>query len=71
MRTETQTVSIHGYPVVQEWRSDGTVVYRCPFRTCPYQTSYSCRAADAECRLNAYVGMHDHIKGHLVEGGAS
>jgi len=65
MSSETQTVSIHGYPVVQEWRADGTVVYRCPFRSCDFQTSYRCQAADAECRLQAYVEMHDHIKEHV------
>lgn len=71
MSREAQTVNIHGYPVIQEWHPDGRVVYCCPFRTCLYQTSYSCRAADAECRLSAFVEMHDHIKGHLAEGGAA
>lgn len=66
MKPETVTVVIHGYPVKCEWRADGNVVYRCPWYECHFQSGYSYKASDVECRLNAYVEMHDHLKKHLT-----
>ena len=66
MKPETVTVVIHGYPVKCEWRADGNVVYRCPWYECPFQTSYFCENDDVECRLSAYLEMHEHLKEHLT-----
>ena len=66
MRPEITTIVIHGYPAKREWRSDGRVIYHCPWYECPFQTSYSCKDEDVECRLNAYTEMHDHLITHIT-----
>jgi len=57
---------IHGHPVWCDWQDDGTVVYRCPWDECGFQTSFPCNDEDVECRIDAYVEMHDHIKSHIT-----
>jgi hypothetical protein len=66
MRSETSIAVIHGYPVPCEWYPDGSVIYRCPWYECTFQTSYSCQDEDLECRLQAYTQMHEHLKTHLT-----
>jgi hypothetical protein len=64
MEREISTIQIHEYPVKSEWLPDGKVVYSCPIHQCGFQTSFPCEAEDVECRLDAYVEMHDHLKAH-------
>lgn len=67
MARDNDKILIHGHPVWVIWTADEQVVYKCPWRECDFQTSYPCKAEDVECRIDAYVEMHDHIKSHLDE----
>jgi len=60
-------VMIHGLAVKVTWHSDGHVIYSCPWHGCQFQTSFPGEAEDVECRLDAYVEMHDHLKAHILK----